>query len=138
LLVLAALAAAGGLIAFRVLHRGSGTPTAVKVARYCQLAGQLELVALTTGAASAPGVFDGSPEAVAGVAQGMGSTLDELRAVTPAPLGKAADTVVDGLQRAARGDPSRIRGHAFVESSRRLSARRATYCSTGSGGSGEG
>lgn len=119
---------------------GSGTRQ-VKVyeeGRYCDLAMQFESAAVATGAASAPGRYDGPPEATARLLDQVGPTAEEFRATAPDDLRDDVNTVLEELREARNGDTSGIRSPAFAAASDRMTRFRQTNCeATGAGGEGD-
>lgn len=138
LVVLAVLAAAFvAVVVFDVFGDDSDNAAPVEVARFCQLGDQLDQVSLFTGAASAPGVYDGPPEKIKAAVDQMGPALEELRSLAPKPVGGDVDAFTDAIKEAATGDPSAVTASGFAESVRRLSSYRTRNCGAGVG-SGDG
>lgn len=100
-------------------------------ARYCQLSADVYEVAQRTGAASAPGAYDGTTEALKAAALQLGDTLDELRSVAPAAVGADVDVMVDALEQAAGGDANAVKEGGFALSAERESRHRSQSCAGG-------
>ena len=121
----------GGYLAvttFNLFGFGSSEETLTRDNRYCQLLSQLDQVALSTGAASAGGSFDGPPEKVKAAVAEMGSALGELRSVAPPEVSRDQGVVVDALRKAAAGDPSRVRAPDFAQAMQRIRTFAPSVC----------
>ena len=136
-ILLAAVLVAAAVVVFILTSSDSGKATAATSARYCDLASQLDQVSSSTGAGSAPGVYDGPPGKIKTAVAEMGATLQELRTVAPGPIRHDVGVVVDAMKRAAAGDTSGVKTPGFAKSRQRISSYRAGHCQSG-GGSGEG
>jgi len=133
ILLLIVLLVGGGYLAataFNLFGLGSSEETLTRDNRYCQLLSQLDQVALSTGATSAGGSYDGPPEKVKAAVAEMGSALGELRSVAPSAVSRDQGIVVDALKKAAAGDPSRVSGPGFAEAMQRIRAFAPSVCST--------
>ena len=137
IIALAAAVVLAAVVVFKFTSHNSGKSAAAASARYCVLAGQFEQVSLRTGAASAPGVYDGPPQKMKIVVGQMGGTLQELRSVAPKAVRHDEGVVIDAVKRAAGGDLSRVKAPGFATTAKRVSTYPAQYCSAGAG-SGEG
>jgi hypothetical protein len=140
LIILAAIALVGAaaFVAVKVLDVGGDSDDdALTLARYCQLATQLDQVSMATGAASAPGIYDGTPDEIKAALDQMGATTAELRSTAPGDVKGDIRSIVDALERAASGDSGVARSASFTEATKRLRSQRDANCSTGAG-SGDG
>lgn len=139
LLLLTAIVAGAAFLAVVVFDvfgdDGRGMPPGS--ARYCELAGELGRVSLETGAASAPGVYDGPSEKIKVAVDQMGNTLKELRSVAPALVRDDVASVNNALARAAAGDVSAVKDPSFAATALRTSRYSLSSCSRGNGSEGD-
>lgn len=136
ILALVVLLLGGGYVAvvvFDVFGREDDTLTGAT--RYCVLAGQLDQVSLTTGAASSTGIYDGPSEKVKAAVGQMGTGLQDLRRLAPTAVNHDQGVVLDALKKAAAGDSTQVRTPAFAEAAARVRAFTASHC--GGGGAGD-
>jgi hypothetical protein len=137
-LALVAAAAAAFVVLGPFGGEGDGGEGAAvdEVSGYCEAAAEVDRVAQETGAATAPGVYDGPPEAIdALVAQADGS-LDDLRSTAPEAARDDVATVVDGLRAAAAGNAEAVRDAAFTAAATRATRQRLTECGSSAGTNG--
>lgn len=101
---------------------------AFPLAGYCEAAAALEAASLRTGAASSPGIFDGSPDAVVAVAGQAGPATAALRSLAPEPVRDDVASLADALAAAARGDHGAVREPAVAAAARRASQHHRSEC----------
>jgi hypothetical protein len=119
---------------FALLHRNgkaSSAASAVTLSRYCDLARQLDTTAVSTGAASSVGRFDGSAAAIGRLLQGMGPTLVEMESDAPSKIRGNVASVVGALRKASDGDAQSIHSSSFTAAIARINAYRLTSCGGG-------
>lgn len=126
-----------GVLVVRSRSGDSAKTKAMHQATYCQLSLQFNLLASSTGAASASGAFDGSPEAMAAFAAQVKPLASQMRALAPSGVNADIDTVLSAVGKAAKGDRAEISSPSFTSARNGLFAYQSTACPTG-GESGEG
>jgi hypothetical protein len=118
---------------------GGGTTThTIASARFCALAYAVD-DSVADGAGSAPGRFDGSPDAIRATAQRLLPSLDELLRSSPGSLQGDTKTIVADLRSAAQGNVSSVQSADFKSTYQSWSNHRSRSCgSPGGDTSGEG
>ena len=114
--------------------------SAASVARataYCDAVAEVDRISRETGAATAPGVYDGPPEAIRAFVDQAAGPLADLRSEAPAPVRQDVDKVVEGLDAGAGGDAEALRDAEFTAAAVRMSLNRLSECG-GSTGTSEG
>jgi hypothetical protein len=104
---------------------------------YCEASGEVDRISSETGAATAPGVYDGPPDAIRVFVDQAAGPLADLRSEAPAAISQDVGTVVDGLNAGARGDAAALRDAEFTAAAVRVSLNRLSECG-GSTGTSEG
>lgn len=112
---------------------GGGEAAVDDVSDYCEASGEVDRVAQETGAATAPGVYDGPPEAIGALVDRAGGSLGDLRSTAPEAAREDVATVVDGLRAAAGGSPEAVQDAAFTAAATRASLHRITECGSSAG-----
>lgn len=107
-----------------------------QVGRYCDLFSQFQGAALATGASSAPGRYDGSPEAIGQLLTQTGPTVDELRATAPGEVRDDVDLVLKELRNAQEGGTSAAGSEPLAEANDRIQRYGEANCQS-AGGSGD-
>ena len=99
--------------------------------RYCELAMQLDDNAVGTGAASAPGTFDGDPEAIGRLFAQVGPILDQLVESAPEEIHDDVEMTVEALRKARAGDVAQLRSPEVRQAARSTTRFRERSCARG-------
>ena len=102
--------------------------SSVAARRFCDLATQMDDLALAIGASSAPGVYDGAPEAIDRLVAQMGGGIEELQRTAPPQVDDDVKLVLGRLQAARGGDASAVEDPSFRKASQRISEYRQRTC----------
>jgi hypothetical protein len=140
LIVIVALVVAVGVAAVLIIRSrddDSGKAAAAHQAQYCQSSMEFDLLASTTGAASASGTFDGPPPALAAFVSQTKSIVSDMKSVAPDNVDSDLDTVVAALTAASKGDRAALESPSFKAARDGLIGYKGTACPSG-GESGEG
>jgi hypothetical protein len=126
-----------GFLVVRSRGGDSAKAAAQKQADSCQVSRQFDLVASTTGAASASGTFDGPPPAMAKFVSESKSIVSKMKSLAPATVQSDLDIVVAAASKAAQGDRSALDSPAFTTAHNGLLTYQGGACPSG-GDSGDG
>jgi hypothetical protein len=119
---------------FLVLRsRGGGTSAATKAAdaaTSCQLIQQFDLLAASSGAASASGTFEGPAPAMAAFAVQAKPIVSQLKSLDSV-VGENLDTVMAAAEKAGTGDRAGLASPGFATARQGLLAFQGRSCQTG-------
>lgn len=137
------LVLAGAAAAYLLIDRNKGGENTVSIeeagasARFCDLGRQLDQIALSTGAASQPGAFDGPPEAVGQLLTEFEPRVPEFRESAPREVEGDVGSVISSLERARDGDAQVLASNEFRRANDNVHAYLSRSCPD-AGTSGEG